>query len=178
MIFFLNFLLRAVVQVLYRQDWVNTKLRKNLIILQKISWGKTDIDDFLSSFMEKRTVCNILRLRTSDSEYQITYVYSWEKKILAHYWAEVLSAMRGNWRALRMIAACYYHFKPACWEHTQKSHNSSVSEMIAEVFSSLNSQILFLKSLMKLFGWEYNLGGKKCKLIYFHLLWTLENFFP
>ena len=29
--------------------------------------GKTDIDDFLSSFMEKRTVCNILWLRTSDS---------------------------------------------------------------------------------------------------------------
>ena len=29
--------------------------------------GKTDIDDFLSSFMEKRTVCNTLQLRTSDS---------------------------------------------------------------------------------------------------------------
>nr|KAF6461247.1 VPS37A subunit of ESCRT-I [Molossus molossus] len=29
--------------------------------------GKTEIDDFLSSFMEKRTVCNTLWLRTSDS---------------------------------------------------------------------------------------------------------------
>lgn len=29
--------------------------------------GKTEIDDFLSSFMEKRTVCNTLCLRTSDS---------------------------------------------------------------------------------------------------------------
>ena len=29
--------------------------------------GKTDIDDFLSSFMEKRTVCNTLQLTTSDS---------------------------------------------------------------------------------------------------------------
>ena len=29
--------------------------------------GKTEIDDFLSSFMEKRTVCNSLQLRTTDS---------------------------------------------------------------------------------------------------------------
>lgn len=29
--------------------------------------GKTEIDDFLSSFKEKRTVCNTLQLRMSDN---------------------------------------------------------------------------------------------------------------
>lgn len=29
--------------------------------------GKTEVDDFLSSFMEKRTVCNTLQLRTRGS---------------------------------------------------------------------------------------------------------------
>jgi hypothetical protein len=29
--------------------------------------GKTEIDDFLNSFKEKRTVCNTLQLRISDN---------------------------------------------------------------------------------------------------------------
>ena len=46
--------------------------------------GKTDIDDFLSSFMEKRTVCNILRLRTSDSIISnYLYIFMSEKKNLS-----------------------------------------------------------------------------------------------
>lgn len=61
--------------------------------------GKTDIDDFLSSFMEKRTVCNTLRLRTSDSIIANYLHIFMSKRTLAHYWAGVLIAVRGNWRA-------------------------------------------------------------------------------
>lgn len=45
--------------------------------------GKTEIDDFLSSFMEKRTVCNTLQLRTSDTV--IPNCLSLLIRTLAHY---------------------------------------------------------------------------------------------
>lgn len=47
--------------------------------------GKTDVDDFLSSFMEKRTVCNTLRLRTSDSIIANYLHIFMSKRTLAHY---------------------------------------------------------------------------------------------
>lgn len=36
-------------------------------IAEEFLEGKTEIDDFLSSFKEKRTVCNTLQLRMSDN---------------------------------------------------------------------------------------------------------------
>lgn len=44
--------------------------------------GKTEIDDFLSSFMEKRTVCNRLQLRTTVIPNYLSIFMS--KKILQH----------------------------------------------------------------------------------------------
>lgn len=46
--------------------------------------GKTEIDDFLSSFMEKRTVCNRLQLRTTDSVISNYLSIFMSKKILPH----------------------------------------------------------------------------------------------
>jgi hypothetical protein len=81
--------------------------------------GKTEIDDFLSSFMEKRTVCNIFQLMMSDN-------------IVSNYLSVLMSKRLStllSWnfecceRTLkRRIATPYYHCKPACSQwHKQVS---------------------------------------------------------
>lgn len=74
--------------------------------------GKTEIDDFLSSFMEKRTVCNPPYLRTSDS-LMLTYLgILMSKKTTFSTFIEVWSfeCQERETEESIMIATSYYHF--------------------------------------------------------------------
>lgn len=75
--------------------------------------GKTEIDDFLSSFMEKRTVCNTLQLRTSDSviwNYLSIFMSKKYFSTLVSWSFDCHEKKLKSLCSLRMIALSYYPF--------------------------------------------------------------------